>query len=323
METQTIRETDITLHERVAFGATCEVYKASWRSPNGEELKVAAKKIPIRGDTELTEQLNIEVNILSRVNHRNVIKYYGHAVTPTHVIIVTEFASKGSLFDYLKKQKSLPAKLLRKWAVEAARGIQHLKNLQIVHRDIKSPNFLITEDNTLKVCDFGISKDAEATQSTQSDKGTMSWLAPEVYMEGKLSPKADVYSLGIVLWELCTCEKPFKGMMPQHVMFKVSSERYRPEISTDCPLQLKMLIEECWQQDRRKRPGIDEVVSRLERFGVYLCILFFDVDLTCNVLIFFLYFMFIIFFMTPPIHHVRSLLDCNWSMICWVHLIVT
>ncbi|XP_072013560.1 uncharacterized protein [Amphiura filiformis] len=267
METMTIREADLSLHERVAFGASAEVYRASWRSPNGEELEVAAKKILIRSDTDIQEQLNLEVNILSRVNHRNVIKYYGHSVSPTHVIIVTEFAAKGSLYDYLKKKGSLPLRQLQKWAIEAARGIQHLKNLQIVHRDIKSPNFLITADDTLKVCDFGIAKDVNATQSTQTDKGTMSWLAPEVYMEGKLSPKADVYSLGIVLWELCTCERPFKGMMSPHVMFKVSNDQYRPEIPAGCPQQLKTLIEECWQQDRRKRPGIDEVVSRLERFA--------------------------------------------------------
>ena len=264
----TINEADIVLYERVGFGATAEVYRAGWLSRHGER-EVAAKKIPIRGDADLAEQLQLEVDILKQVNHKNVIKYYGHVVTSTHVIIVTEFAAKGSLKDYLRNQNGLPLKQLQKWAIQAARGIQYLKNLRIVHRDIKSPNFLITADGTLKVCDFGIAKHLDVTQSTETDRGTLYWMAPEVYVEGKLSPKADVYSLGIVLWELCTCQVPFKGMIQQHVMFKVSNDEYRPEIPPDCPTKLSQLIQECWQQDRRKRPGIDEVVSRLERFGKY------------------------------------------------------
>ena len=264
-----IKESDVKLLDRVAYGASGEVYQATWKSSkHGQKLEVAAKKIPLRSDATPAEQMKLEVDILQGLDHENVVKYYGHVVTQKYLMIITEFAAKGSLKDYLKTKMRLTRELANKWAIEAAQGIQYLQNVGIVHRDIKSANFLITADNTLKVCDFGIAKLQDSTKTTQhTDRGTLPWLAPEVFMEGKLSPKADVYSFGIVLWELHSCELPYRGMIPQHVMFKVATEKIRPEIPEDCPPEIRQLIEECWAQDRGLRPQIDEVVERLKRFG--------------------------------------------------------
>ena len=165
---------------------------------------------------------------------QNIIEYYGHVVTPNHLIVVTEYASKGSLFDYLKENKVIPKYLKEQWAIEAAESIKYLKDNSILHRDIKSPNILITAGNRLKICDFGIAKELTRTRTATSEKGSIRWQAPEVFKEYKLSPKADVFALGIVLWELETCQEPYEGKTAENVMWKVGHEDERPEIPDSC-----------------------------------------------------------------------------------------
>ena len=144
-----------------------------------------------------------------------------------------------------------------------------MKKAGVVHRDIKTANFLITSDDTLKICDFGISKQQIKTESTQNMRGTSSYLAPEVIKDGQSSHKADVFAFGIVLWELNTCLIPYQGKIPQHVMFKVASGELRPEVPAECPVpEHRTLMQECWNQDRQRRPSIDEVLARVERAGM-------------------------------------------------------
>ena len=261
-----IREIDLQLHEKVGSGASGEVYRATWTSPDRGQLEVAAKKIPLPQDGGHSF---LEIDILKNLNHKNVIKYYGQVVTPNDVFIVTEFASKGTLRKFLKDRDKLTPQIIHRWAVQAARGIRYLTNAGVVHRDIKTANFLITSNDTLKICDFGIAKQQISTESTQGMRGTSSYLAPEVIKDGKSSHKADVFAFGIVLWELNTCLIPYRSMIPQHVMFKVASGELRPEVPAVCPVpEHKTLMQECWSQDRLKRPSIDEVVARVERAGM-------------------------------------------------------
>ena len=265
----TINESDIVYHERIGRGASGDVYRITFKSDKFGEIEAAAKKIPISKDDNINEKFGREINYLQSLDHESIITYYGHVVTDESLVIVTEYASNGSLYDYLKRKGRLPPALKIKWAIQAAKGIDYLQKKHVSHRDIKSPNFLITSDNNLKICDFGIAKDLTSTKTTTSGKGTIKWLAPEAYSftsSSMLSPKSDIFSFGIVLWELETCQEPYPGMRPERVMWLVGFEKGRPQIPATCPPVLKDLMERCWDGDRNKRPGPEEIVKTLEEY---------------------------------------------------------
>lgn len=259
----TINESDLTYHEQVGRGATADVFRVTWKSNKYGKIEAAAKKIHIFKGEDIASKIGGEISYLQDLNNENIIRYYGHVVTPTYVVVVTEYAAKGSLYDYMKDKSSLPKAVKKKWMLQAAESVRFLARNNIVHRDIKSPNFLITADGDLKLSDFGIAKDMTSTKTTVSSKGTVKWLAPEVFTEEKLSPKADIFALGVVFWELETCEEPYEGKSQEHVMFKVGTDDLRPKIPEDCQPAIRNLIEQCWARDRDQRPDINNVVSRL------------------------------------------------------------
>ena len=122
----TIEESDLIFHDEppIGGGASGIVYRVTWKSPKLGDIEAAAKKIPIYKGDDIDEKFGSEINYLQTLSHPNIVTYYGHVVTRDHLVIVTEYAAKGDLFDYLKREKSLPKELKLKWATHAARGIR-------------------------------------------------------------------------------------------------------------------------------------------------------------------------------------------------------
>ena len=160
----TIKESHLVYYEQIGHGASGDVYKAILKSKKNGNKVVAAKKIPIFGIENFEEKFGSEINYLQTLSHENIITYYGHVITESYLVIVTEYAAKGSLYDILKRTTHLPSALKTKWAIQAATGIKYLQEQSVLHRDIKSPNLLITSNDDLKICDFGIAKDLTSTQ---------------------------------------------------------------------------------------------------------------------------------------------------------------
>ena len=255
----------LTKHEHLGAGASGVVFRATWRSSEHGKLVVAAKKIYLNGTSP--EKLQHEVDCLKRLDHPNIVKYYGAIYKPSKVIILTEYAHKGSLHDFLQDKSSLAPHLVGTWIRHLALGIQYIQRNGLVHRDIKSPNCLITQDDVLKICDFGIAKPLTRTKSTKSTKGSVRWLAPEIIHDQILSLKADIYAFGIVVWELQMCSLPYEGMIPEHIMFSVCSKNRRPEIPLHCPEPIRELMVKCWDADKDVRPDIDTVVKHIRDQG--------------------------------------------------------
>ncbi|XP_072041340.1 mitogen-activated protein kinase kinase kinase 13-B-like [Amphiura filiformis] len=255
----TFDESSLECHKLVGHGA--------WKSKKYGNIEVAAKKMPILPSDDIGEKFGSEINYLQTLEHENIITYYGHAVTKENLVIITEYAPNGSLHDYLKRTRRLPPELKVEWAIQIAKGIKYLQDKKILHRDVKSGNILITGQNNLKICDFGVAKDLSNTTTTSNAKGTYKWLAPEVYTDQKLSPSADIFAFGVVLWELETCETPYKDLKrPERVIWEVGSKGLRPEIPKTCPRVLKKLMKRCWDKDRRKRPDANEIIYILESY---------------------------------------------------------
>lgn len=250
-------------HEYVGGGASGEVFRATWQGKDQQTaIETAAKKIRFRG--EIPEQLKREIGYLKDLDHRNIIKYYDTILEQDHVVIVTEYAAKGSLDHYLRGMTKLPDKLLQAWLIDLAEGVDYLQRKEIAHRDLKSPNCVITSEDVLKICDFGIARDLSSTKAT-SMKGTYKWLAPEVIKDQELSPKSEIYAFGIIVWEMVTCEELYKGSLESYVMYQVCNHGLRPEIPAYCQGFLNELMERCWHADRQMRPSSGDILRMLKQ----------------------------------------------------------
>ncbi|CAN6277995.1 unnamed protein product, partial [Urochloa humidicola] len=202
---------DLDIGERIGLGSYGEVYHADW---NGTE--VAVKKFL---DQDLSgvslEQFKCEVRIMSRLRHPNVVLFLGYVTQPPNLSILTEYLPRGSLYRLLHRPNSQIDEVRRlKMALDVAKGMNYLHSSHptIVHRDLKSPNLLVDRNWVVKVSDFGMSRLKHRTfLSSKSTAGTPEWMAPEVLRNEPSNEKCDVYSFGVILWELATMRVPWSG----------------------------------------------------------------------------------------------------------------
>ncbi|KAL8118317.1 serine/threonine/tyrosine-protein kinase HT1-like isoform X2 [Apium graveolens] len=217
----------------------------------------------------LQKQFTSEVALLFRLHHPNIITFFAACKNHPVFCIITEYLAGGSLRKYLHQQEpySLPINLVLKFAIDIARGMQYLHSQGIIHRDLKSENLLLGEDLCVKVADFGISCLESQCGDPKGFTGTYRWMAPEMIKEKAHTKKVDVYSFGIVLWELLTALTPFDNMTPEQAAFAVCQKNARPPLPSTCPLGFRSLIRRCWAGNPSKRPQFDEIVTILESYS--------------------------------------------------------
>ncbi|KAJ8771776.1 hypothetical protein K2173_026953 [Erythroxylum novogranatense] len=218
--------------------------------------------------TVLEKHFTSEVALLFRLRHPNIITFVAACKKPPVFCIITEYLAGGSLRKYLHQQEphSVPFHLVLKLALDIARGMQFLHAEGILHRDLKSENLLLGEDMCVKVADFGISCFESQCGSAKGFTGTYRWMAPEMIKEKQHTKKVDVYSFGIVLWELLTALIPFDDMTPEQAAFAVCQKNARPPLPHTCPKAFSNLIKKCWSRNPKKRPHFDEIVATLESY---------------------------------------------------------
>ncbi|KAL6552496.1 hypothetical protein OROHE_007860 [Orobanche hederae] len=250
--------------EDIALGSYGEVYRGDWHG-----TAVAVKKFldqDIIGES--LEEFKSEVRIMKRVRHPNVVLFMGAVTRAPHLSIVTEFLPRGSLYRLLHRPTNQVDERRRlRMALDAARGMNYLHNCtpMIVHRDLKSPNLLVDKNWIVKVCDFGLSRMKHSTfLSSRSTAGTAEWMAPEVLRNEPSNEKCDVYSFGVILWELCTLQQPWGGMNPMQVVGAVGFQHRRLDIPDDLDPSIADIIMKCWQTDPNLRPSFAEIMSALK-----------------------------------------------------------
>uniref|UniRef100_A0A6N2LIQ2 Protein kinase domain-containing protein n=1 Tax=Salix viminalis TaxID=40686 RepID=A0A6N2LIQ2_SALVM len=197
------------------------------------------------------------------------VQFVAACKKPPVFCIITEYLAGGSLRKFLHQQEphSVPLNLVLKLALDIAHGMQYLHSQGILHRDLKSENLLLGEDMSVKVADFGISCLESQCGSAKGFTGTYRWMAPEMIKEKHHTKKVDVYSFGIVLWELLTAMTPFDNMTPEQAAFAVCQKNARPPLPPKCPLAYSHLINRCWSSNPDKRPHFDEIVAILESYS--------------------------------------------------------
>jgi tRNA A-37 threonylcarbamoyl transferase component Bud32 len=216
-----------------------------------------------------------EIKMMASLRHPNVILWMGVCLDPP--AIITELLERGSLSDVLHiRAECLNWNQRLSLSMDMCLGVNYLHNLGIVHQDLKSSNLLIDRHYNLKVGDFGLShfvRNAIAAGKEDSmlydgAGGTAAYMAPELLRSGQRvgTFKSDVYSVGIILWEIAAQRKPFDGRedtlsMLYHV--DENLERPRLEVISGSPRGLVELIQDCWAPSPENRPGMEQVISRL------------------------------------------------------------
>ncbi|KAL6047965.1 Serine/threonine protein kinase, catalytic domain containing protein, variant 2 [Balamuthia mandrillaris] len=281
---------ELEMLEQIGIGAYGAVYKANWKGSevavkmlNTNEAALLATEEeknedgdeadPEKGETvsdTLKTAFIEEVSVMTELRHPNVVLFMAACTQPPNMCIVMEYMQLGSLYDVLHNEliPVIPFAKKVKMALQAARGLHFLHEGNIIHRDVKSLNLLLDQDWNIKVSDFGLTnvKDKLKTKG-EEQLGSIFWTAPEVLEHGEYSKASDVYSFGIVLWEILSRKDPYEGMSPTAVAVGVLRDNLRPEIPEgDTPEDLVMLVQECWAADPASRPSFLEVMTRLSKY---------------------------------------------------------
>ncbi|KFK41812.1 hypothetical protein AALP_AA2G174700 [Arabis alpina] len=256
---------EITLGERIGLGSYGEVYRGDWHG-----TEVAVKKFLDQDLTgEALEEFRSEVRIMKNLRHPNIVLFMGAVTRPPNLSIVTEFLPRGSLYRLIHRPNNqLDERRRLRMALDAARGMNYLHSCSpmIVHRDLKSPNLLVDKNWVVKVCDFGLSRMKHSTYlSSKSTAGTAEWMAPEVLRNEPANEKCDVYSYGVILWELFTLQQPWGKMNAMQVVGAVGFQHRRLDIPEFVDPAIADLISKCWQTDSRLRPSFAEIMTTLKR----------------------------------------------------------
>eukprot|EP00027_Filamoeba_sp_ATCC50430_P018551 CAMPEP_0168567218 /NCGR_PEP_ID=MMETSP0413-20121227/14878_1 /TAXON_ID=136452 /ORGANISM="Filamoeba nolandi, Strain NC-AS-23-1" /LENGTH=511 /DNA_ID=CAMNT_0008599375 /DNA_START=169 /DNA_END=1704 /DNA_ORIENTATION=+ len=253
---------EIKLLEKIGKGSYGVVYKGRLR---GKE--VAVKKLyESKLDENTMDSFKKEVAIMSKLRHPNVLLFMGACTEPGNLLIVTELMPKGSVYDLLHNDKNqIPFQRKMKIAKDAAMGMNwlHLSTPVFIHRDLKTGNLLVDQNWNVKVSDFGLShfKQQRQEKGNYGAIGTPLWMAPEVLLNKEYNESADVYSFGIVLWELLTQEEPFPDIETfEDMIERVCMQHERPPIPEDAPPTLKKLIAKCWSPYPEERPTFEQII---------------------------------------------------------------
>ncbi|CAD7696214.1 unnamed protein product [Ostreobium quekettii] len=247
---------------RIAVGGFAEVFVGKY-----EGTVVAIKRL-LESDATTIGQFKKEVTLLARIRHPNLILFIGYCTTP-HLCIISEFMQRGCLYSILRRQATpLCPKLQKLVSISVARGMAYLHGLSppILHLDIKSPNILVDSNWRVKVADFGLSRMRFRSFVTAgpSGGGTPHWMAPELLRSEHIDEKADIFSYGVILWEILTGELPWEGMNPMQVVAAVGfNNRSLPVPTAGDPFLINM-FQRCCAWEPSDRPTFHEILAELD-----------------------------------------------------------
>lgn len=269
-----IKFSDLELEEIIGVGGFGKVYRGFWRC---QEVAVkAARQDPDEDISVTAENVRREAKLFWLLKHPNIVTLKGVCLDEPNFCLVMEYARGGSLNRVLNGRK-IPPDVLVDWAIQIARGMNYLHceaPATLIHRDLKSSNVLLNEpvghgdlyNKTLKITDFGLAREVYKT-TRMSAAGTYAWMAPEVIKSSTFSKSSDVWSYGVLLWELLTGEIPYRGIDSLAVAYGVAVNKLTLPIPTTCPVPFSHLMKGCWNPDPHNRPPFINILKDLEEIS--------------------------------------------------------
>uniref|UniRef100_A0A0P4WA05 mitogen-activated protein kinase kinase kinase n=1 Tax=Scylla olivacea TaxID=85551 RepID=A0A0P4WA05_SCYOL len=266
---------ELGLEEVIGVGGFGKVYRGTWK---GQEVAVkAARQDPDEDISVTIENVRQEAKLFWPLKHENIVALKGVCLQEPNLCLVMEYARGGSLTRVLQQRKVIGPSVLTDWAIQIARGMNYLHShapVRIIHRDLKSSNVLLSEsiDNndlqfkTLKITDFGLAREVSKT-TRMSAAGTYAWMAPEVIKTSTFSKASDVWSYGVLLWELLTGESPYKGIDTLAIAYGVAMNKLWLHIPATVPEAWRKLMKSCWELDPHARPTFIDILKKLDEIS--------------------------------------------------------
>ncbi|XP_044261183.1 ephrin type-B receptor 1-B isoform X5 [Tribolium madens] len=259
----------ITIEAIIGGGEFGDVCKGKLKT-NGIDIDVAIKTLKAGSLDKARNDFLTEASIMGQFEHPNVIFLQGVVTKSNPVMIITEYMENGSLDTFLrandgKFQVIQLVGMLR----GIASGMQYLSEMNYVHRDLAARNVLVNSQLVCKIADFGLSREIEsATEGAYTTRGgkiPVRWTAPEAIAFRKFTSASDVWSMGIVCWEVMSYgERPYWNWSNQDVI-KSIEKGYRLPAPMDCPEAIYQLMLDCWQKERTHRPTFQSIVKTLDK----------------------------------------------------------
>jgi serine/threonine protein kinase len=258
-----IAEAQLNFHDKIASGAFGVLYRGHYC---GQEVAIKVLKTGEKASAEeVQREFAQELRILKKVRHKNIVQLIGAMTKPPRLCLVTEFMKGGSALQFLHKHAPLKLPTLLRMSLGVAKGMDYLHKVSVVHRDLKTANLLMDENDVVKVADFGVAR-VTSTDGTcmTAETGTYRWMAPEVIAHQHYTHKCDVFSYGILLWELVSGgDIPYSGYTPLQAAVGVVQRGLRPAVPQTCHPVIAQVMQYCWQPDPNARPEFEQVVELL------------------------------------------------------------
>ncbi|XP_076848073.1 ephrin type-B receptor 2 [Brachyhypopomus gauderio] len=262
----------VKIEQVIGAGEFGEVCSGSLRLPGKREILVAIKTLKSGYTEKQRRDFLSEASIMGQFDHPNIIHLEGVVTKSSPVMIITEFMENGSLDSFLRQNDGQFTVIQLVGMLRGiASGMKYLGDMNYVHRDLAARNILVNSNLVCKVSDFGLSRflEDDASDPTYTSalggKIPIRWTAPEAIQYRKFTSSSDVWSYGIVMWEVMSYgERPYWDMSNQDVINAIEQD-YRLPPPMDCPNALHQLMLDCWQKDRNNRPKFGQIVNTLDK----------------------------------------------------------
>ncbi|XP_023686362.1 ephrin type-B receptor 3-like isoform X4 [Paramormyrops kingsleyae] len=269
------KEIDIScvkIEEVIGAGEFGEVCRGRLKQPGRREIIVAIKTLKVGYTERQRRDFLSEASIMGQFDHPNIIRLEGVVTKSRPVMIVTEFMENGALDSFLRMNDGQFTVIQLVGMLRGiAAGMKYLSDMNYVHRDLAARNILVNSNLVCKVSDFGLSRflEDDSTDPTYTSslggKIPIRWTAPEAIAYRKFTSASDVWSYGIVMWEVMSYgERPYWDMSNQDVINAVEQD-YRLPPPMDCPTALHQLMLDCWLKERNLRPKFSQIVNTLDK----------------------------------------------------------
>jgi len=256
--------------EEVASGGMAVVYRAV-QDPLGRTVAIKALKTSAAAEENVVTRFEREAKSLANLQHENIIHIYDFHRERGAMFIVMEYVQGIDLYDLLERCGRLPYDVAAIIAMQVARALDYVHYRGIVHRDIKPANIMLARTGGVKVMDFGIARDTSFGDLTEAGTGigTPAYMSPEQVLGDKLDARSDIFSLGVVLYQMVTGKKPFVEDEKKSAMHKIRLEKHTSarSLNAEIPRELNNIIDRCLEKQPRDRwRSAQHMVMALERF---------------------------------------------------------
>lgn len=261
-DTWEIQRSELTFEKEIGSGQFGAVHRGMWRGSTPVAIKV------VKEDCVSYDEFLSEANVMKKMQHSNLVKLLAVVTADEPICIVTELMTNGNLLEYLRGRQGhnkVSFDVMVYMAIQINNAMEYLEVENFIHRDLAARNVLVGNDNVVKVADFGLSRLVENGYYTANEKSkfAVKWTAPEVVTMAKFSVKSDVWSFGIVLFEIFSNGRtPYEGMGNKEVFDRVQ-HGYRLEQPVYASDEVYALMVDCWLDDPNRRPTFKEIQPRL------------------------------------------------------------